>query len=110
LSDVNLVLLKELNRYTQDRETSLIDLDRLEKEERDAKYWRMMEWLASLRAEDDKSNMEQGIDHESFCQVRKANPGSGDWIMQNDIVTSWMDDDIPRHPVLWLHGIPGAGK
>ncbi|KAJ0108128.1 uncharacterized protein J7T55_007247 [Diaporthe amygdali] len=36
--------------------------------------------------------------------------GSGDWLFKNDIYTRWLDGSQARSRVLWLRGIPGAGK
>jgi hypothetical protein len=110
LSDLNLHIMEKLGVYALDRDKLLAELDKLENEEHDRKYWHIMEWLASYKQADDMSKRDQVADHESFCEVRRQNQGSGDWIMQNETTTSWMEDDAPRHSVLWLNGIPGAGK
>lgn len=108
--DTNLHLMEKLSTYVLDRDKLFIELDVKEKEDRDKKYWHVMEWLASLRLDGDKGSHEQLVDHESFCEVRRENTGSGNWIMQNETVVSWINDATPRYPVLWLNGIPGAGK
>src|SRR4051794_23832485 len=109
-SDINLHIKEKLDALALDRKRLLADMDHKEQEEREKKYWHVMEWLASWRPAENKSAREQVADHESFCEIRRQTGGSGDWIMQNEMVTSWMNDDIPRHVVLWLNGIPGAGE
>jgi hypothetical protein len=109
-SDITLHIIDKLSAHALKRKQLLEQLDIEEEAARDKKYWYVMEWLASWRAAEDKSTREQLADHESFCEVRKHNPGSGDWIVQNEILNSWMEDDTPTHPALWLNGIPGAGE
>ncbi|KAF1809853.1 hypothetical protein P152DRAFT_493542 [Eremomyces bilateralis CBS 781.70] len=103
-------IMEKLNTYALKRGKLRVELDSKEKEEKDKKYWRVIEWLACLRPTEgeDKTAQEHVADHEFFCNVRKCNPGSGDWIIQNEMMASWMDDETPRYPVLWLNGIPGA--
>lgn len=48
--------------------------------------------------------------HKIFCKARQCCPGSGDWILKSEQLKDWKDSDIPHNSVLWLHGIPGAGK
>lgn len=47
--------------------------------------------------------------HESALKVHSQYPSTGLWILQHDLVVTWMKDDIPRDPILWIHGMPGAG-
>lgn len=35
---------------------------------------------------------------------------SGDWVFQNETYTRWLDGSQVGSRVLWLRGIPGAGK
>ncbi|KAF2664316.1 hypothetical protein BT63DRAFT_105847 [Microthyrium microscopicum] len=113
-SDISLQLLEKLNTYELERETVLMTLHKDEEDQMYKKYRRVLEWLTIPRPADDKGMQKQTYvqisDHEYFCGVRKNNPGSGDWIMRDQRILSWMEDDTPSNPVVWLHGIPGAGK
>ncbi|KAF1984564.1 hypothetical protein K402DRAFT_336237 [Aulographum hederae CBS 113979] len=108
--DINLYLMEKLNSCDLERIKSLRELENKETEQRYKKSSHVMAWLASLRPDEDRSQLDQSAYHDFFRKVWRHSPSSGEWIIQNDKMTSWMDDDIPRSPVLWLNGIPGAGK
>ncbi|RDW57006.1 hypothetical protein BP6252_13924 [Coleophoma cylindrospora] len=110
LLDINLHIMEKLNAHSLECNLLLAELDKKETEGRDKKYEHVMEWLTSWRPAEAPFKREQVADHESFCEVRKENAGSGDWLLQNKTMTSWMDDDIPINLALWLTGKPGAGK
>jgi hypothetical protein len=109
-SDINLHIKEKLDTHGFDRTRLLKDLDKKEHDEREKKYWHVMEWLFPWRSIEEKLKRDQVSDHESFGEVRRQNLGSGDWMIQNATMASWIDDDTPRHLVLWLNGIPGAGE
>ena len=45
---------------------------------------------------------------DTFDQLKKARlPGSGEWIHDESLFDSWISRDLP---VLWVSGMPGAGK
>ncbi len=109
-SDIDLHLLQRLNASSQERDRRHIELAIEEAKLADSKYLRVMDWLVSKRPGEGESSQEQIVDHESFCKVRRENPGSSDWLMQEEKLSDWMETEIPREPVLWLTGIPGAGE
>jgi hypothetical protein len=41
--------------------------------------------------------------------LRRREPGTCDWILANHRLASWLEDNGDE-PILWLRGIPGAGK
>ncbi|KAK4183543.1 hypothetical protein QBC35DRAFT_456177 [Podospora australis] len=49
-------------------------------------------------------------DQENYQELRERYPGTGNWILRNNLVMSWLDPDANVNPILWLTGIPGAGK
>jgi hypothetical protein len=59
-------------------------------------------WLRAPRMEDEQ--------HE-FDKLRAKYPGTGEWLLEHPVFKDWFDPQfavIP--PLLWLNGIPGAGK
>jgi hypothetical protein len=78
----------------------LDELDRSEKDRLHNQYKEVLEWV---------SGAEVGNDHESACEVRSEYPDSGRWILKNNKLQNWRDDDPPNSSLLWLNGIPGAG-
>jgi len=47
--------------------------------------------------------------HDKAYQVHLDHRDTGSWILKEDRLQHWMNDDLPRRSVLWMHGIPGAG-
>jgi hypothetical protein len=56
-------------------------------------------WLCSLDAQ---------TRHETAAKSRYAT--SGDWLLKDPTFTRWFDFHYGDEPLLWLSGIPGAGK
>ncbi|KAF2116189.1 hypothetical protein BDV96DRAFT_645526 [Lophiotrema nucula] len=50
------------------------------------------------------------VDQESCEKIRRQYPGTGDWLLKKDRFHSWFDPDFCANQLLWLNGIPGAGK
>lgn len=47
----------------------------------------------------------------NLTQMRANNPGTGRWLLDNQAFKDWFDPNYPKiPPLLWLNGIPGAGK
>ncbi|KAJ5426653.1 hypothetical protein N7465_001723 [Penicillium sp. CMV-2018d] len=47
----------------------------------------------------------------NLTQTRADNPGTGRWLLDNQAFKDWFDPNYPKiPPLLWLNGIPGAGK
>jgi hypothetical protein len=46
--------------------------------------------------------------HETAAKSRYAT--SGDWLLKDPTFLKWFDFDYGDEPLLWLSGIPGAGK
>lgn len=49
-------------------------------------------------------------DHEQAVEARQEHPGTGRWILGAGQLRQWMDPLATDVPVLWVNGIPGAGK
>jgi hypothetical protein len=49
------------------------------------------------------------LDHVSYCKVRADYATTTKWISQHKTVKHWIHADIPKSPVVWMYGIPGAG-
>lgn len=48
--------------------------------------------------------------HEEYCSKRQVCPRSGEWVLRKSNLEGWKDLDTPTNSILWMHGIPGAGK
>ncbi|KAI0192374.1 hypothetical protein EV127DRAFT_426763 [Xylaria flabelliformis] len=80
-------------RETEDNQINEQDLQRI----RDTHRW--------LRG----ANVE--IDQDDYAKTRAQYPGTGRWFLENPFFKEWFDPRFPTiPPLLWLNGIPGAGK
>jgi hypothetical protein len=86
-------LLQDLRAQSQRQfeEQRLAELDR--------KRLSVQQWLCPLDAR---------TRHEIAARKRHGN--SGDWIFKHATFESWYDFNYGNEPLLWLSGIPGAGK
>ncbi|KIX96919.1 uncharacterized protein Z520_07033 [Fonsecaea multimorphosa CBS 102226] len=95
-------VLKEIQKWGAKLDDARESLKRREESRRDEQRAAILEWLAAGRSTRDS--------HERARKAREDYPHTGLWITQNEKVSSWLTDDIPKSSVLWMHGIPGAGK
>jgi hypothetical protein len=93
--------LLHFQQYQLDRAKMLEDLRRSENERRQKNYKEALEWI---------SGADTHLDHESACAARSEYPGSGRWILKHSKQQNWKEADEPVSSILWLNGIPGAGK
>jgi hypothetical protein len=75
--------LAHLERLTQEFER--LETDRKRLMESDVRQWLCSSDLALL--------------YEDACQARNECPGSGAWILENDMIKQWKDSDIASLPV-----------
>lgn len=58
----------------------------------------LREWLSAPDAT---------VDHNSACEKKYNNPGSGSWLFKNPHFTGWLKQE---NSLLWLRGFAGSGK
>ena len=49
-------------------------------------------------------------DHERYLEIQHEYPNTGSWLLRARQVKKWLDPLCSDVPVVWLYGIPGAGK
>lgn len=49
------------------------------------------------------------LDHEACISMRAEYPTTGLWILEKPAIEKWHDKQDTTVPLVWLHGIPGAG-
>ncbi|TVY15598.1 Vegetative incompatibility protein HET-E-1 [Lachnellula arida] len=92
--------LLHIQQYERDRlETRNIQKQH-EQDELHQRYLNVLQWLSAA-----PSTLE---DHNTFHGIRCN--GSGDWILKHEKVQNWRELETPVSSILWLNGIPGAGK
>jgi hypothetical protein len=94
--------LSQYRSYREDMTKMNEKLDELITQERSKKMKAVKEWLAV------GSQPEQ--DHDAFRDIRGEFPSTGRWIIKHEYFREWLDTDVPASPIVWLHGMPGAGK
>ncbi|KAK8044966.1 hypothetical protein PG993_004990 [Apiospora rasikravindrae] len=68
-----------------------------------------MQRLTDLKAWLNPPNIEN--DQYELSKIWKKCPGSGRWLLENQSMKEWIDPLFPTiPPLLWMHGMPGAGK
>ncbi|PMD14292.1 hypothetical protein NA56DRAFT_393481 [Hyaloscypha hepaticicola] len=50
------------------------------------------------------------LDHDVYTGVRESYPSTGLWVLQKTAIAAWHDNEHPSGSLVWIHGIPGAGK
>lgn len=50
----------------------------------------------------------QAAHHESFRKMRT--PGTGNWLLEDSVVWSWLHEPLPSACLVWLRGRMGAGE
>ncbi|KAF4628757.1 hypothetical protein G7Y89_g9399 [Cudoniella acicularis] len=73
----------------------------IKEEERKTKYFRVLNWLSAT---------EVILDQEAAALARKEYPTTGNWILDNNIIKAWTHVRNTVAPLVWINGIPGAGK
>ncbi|KAK5215941.1 hypothetical protein LTR47_009475 [Exophiala xenobiotica] len=73
---------------------------KLQHQERDIRYRRVQEWLACP--------IDSRARHDHAIRQRFGN--SGQWLLDDQQFKNWFAPNQCTDPLLWLHGIPGAGK
>lgn len=94
--------LAQYRRYQEDMVDLKSKLDHTIAQEQAKKKMVMKEWLAVGQQPQD--------DQETFRQIRTECATTAQWILKHESIERWINMDIPNTPVLWMHGIPGAGK
>jgi hypothetical protein len=61
----------------------------------------VQEWLSAA---------EYDADQEKSNKIREEYPETGRWLLGNDLFKSWFQPEVCTAPILWISGIPGAGK
>lgn len=93
-------VLAQLRGLEHNLEQTRLHQESQEKQSHNERYVKIQEWIAGSVPYSYQ---------ETFYNVHLEYPETGLWILDNHLVTAWMKDDLPRNPILWVHGMPGAG-
>ena len=67
----------------------------------DRRRSKVLQWLSPASSE---------IIQEGCEKARSEYLGTGQWLLKEDKFSKWFDPNFCSNPLLWLSGIPGAGK
>jgi hypothetical protein len=73
----------------------------LKESQRKTHHFEVISWLSAPVA---------ALDQEAAAIVRSECPTSGQWLLQDNNMKAWMDLNNSLVPMLWINGIPGAGR
>ena len=90
-----------LQRYDELRDKLGRDIKQRSHEECQRNHKETQKWLAAPSP---------FTEHERACQQRKYESQSGAWLFDKSELKEWKDIEAPDSSILWMHGIPGAGK
>ena len=91
-----------LEAFKQIQETHTMlrkEFDHKQEQERLFQITRVQHWLGAINSE---------FRHEDV--VHRRHQGTGHWLLGNERFKNWFSPEQCIDPLLWLHGIPGAGK
>lgn len=94
--------LEQFAKYQEDMSTLKHHIEKLVAENREKKSTAVKEWLAT--------GGQAQRDHEGFLAVREGYSRTGRWILNHEVIRDWVNPDTPATPIVWMTGIPGAGK
>ena len=83
------------------REIAAMSLASIKEEETNKRREVVYQWLSAANTE---------IDQETHQKAREPYPGTGHWLLKANRFNAWFDPDFCSTHLLWLCGIPGAGK
>lgn len=94
-------MLSHILQYQQDRAKAIADDQKREEDEARRKHREVLQWFSA--AETTES------DQQRYSETRRQYSGTGDWILENEKVKNWREEDTPISSILWMNGKPGAG-
>jgi hypothetical protein len=93
--------LLHFREYQEDRDRIFREFEKREEAENRERYHAVMQWLCSA---------DNAVEFDDACAARTDSAATGDWILRHPKVKEWKNDDVPPSSILWINGIPGAGK
>ncbi|UPX12310.1 uncharacterized protein EKO05_0002864 [Ascochyta rabiei] len=102
LVDMRTASSNRFQQYQQNVVEMNIKLDELVAEQQLEKMKALVEWLAV--------GQQAQEDHDEYQKIRSRYKSTVHWILSNEHIKHWAEANIPAKPVMWMNGIPGAGK
>ncbi|KAI5800428.1 hypothetical protein DFH27DRAFT_82123 [Peziza echinospora] len=100
-NEASIIHFQEFQASRRDAELAF---QRLEKAEEKRQRHEILQWLC-INGESNPST-----DYEKYCAIRRGYPESGKWLAGCNEFQEWAFSGNTTLQLLWLYGIPGAGK
>jgi hypothetical protein len=101
-SQANLVEFEQLfHQMEMGRAAAEADFQRRKEEDGRNRRITVRNWLSAASTD---------VDQDRGVSSRSLNPDSGRWLLRNNQVQGWFSPELCSESLLWIHGIPGAGK
>jgi hypothetical protein len=97
-SQVSIVEFEELQKL---RKLAEVEFQNARNADLDRRRLKVVQWLSPASSE----TIQEGCE-----KARSDCPGTGQWLLNDDHFQRWFDPIFCTNPLLWLSGIPGAGK
>lgn len=102
-SERHLELQRHIQQYEQDRVELLSRAKEEERKRKEDQRIGVLKWMST-------PGVPQSEYHGKFREAREECPGTGLWILSEDKIFNWMNEETPPHSLLWLNGKKGAGN
>ncbi|KAN0113190.1 NACHT domain containing protein [Hyaloscypha variabilis] len=95
-----------IQNYESDRLKIFEEFEHAQARRAEERYMFVMQWISAAAVI---------LDHEDHCAVRQeeynaTNHWTSRWILSNEEIEAWLAPQVPKSSMLWINGIPGAGK
>jgi hypothetical protein len=97
-SQAGIVEFEEIQRL---RKVAEVEFQNARDSDLDRRRSKVLQWLSPASSE----TIQEGCE-----KARSEYPGTGQWLLKEDKFNKWFDPNFCSNPLLWLGGIPGAGK
>jgi hypothetical protein len=97
-TQANLLQVQESRAFRMQCEISFADIEEIGRENQ---RLAVINWLSSADAH---------LDQEASAAARRDYPRACRWILEKPEIRAWYDPDDSLVRLVWVNGIPGAGK
>lgn len=98
----NQATLSQIEDYRKSTQIQNYKLQSILDEQENRRLREVFAWLSAPNVENDQHD---------YSKIRKEYPGTGRWLLRVRAFEEWFDPRCPTiPPLLWMTGIPGAGK
>ncbi|KAK8053544.1 hypothetical protein PG996_012845 [Apiospora saccharicola] len=95
-------VISQIQDFRRDQDLRNAEFNKIRESQEAQRLTDLKAWLSPPNVDNDQYEL---------CKIWKKYPGSGQWLLQNQHLKNWLDPLFPTiPPLLWINGMPGAGK